>query len=139
MKLQTYVWMISLLVLVFQNRGLSQEKNSQSDLEKTLIQSRETKSTDDGLRKVSLDSNQLDIDISHELETEIEAAVDNAIRSLEFRFGDLNVHPVQIDLSDLNLKWEKLEVDFDFPHINIDHLEPDLEDFDFNISIDEDF
>ena len=140
MKLHTYVLAISLLVLFFQNRGLSQEKNPQSDPDKPLSRSQETKRTGDGLRKVSLDSYQRDIDIDNdELETEIETAVDNAIRSIELRFEDIYVHPVQIDLSELNLDWERLEGDFDFMHINIDRVEPDMEDFDIDISIDEDF
>lgn len=139
MKLHTCILAIALLVLVFPIRGLSQDNNLQPDLDKPLNDSKDTKTFGDDIRRVTSDSYQLDIDIdNHELETEIETAIDQAIRSINLRFEDMDVHPIEIDLSDLNLNLDHLYRDFDFNDIDIDRIEFDMEDLDIDIDIDDD-
>ena len=132
MKLHAYV-AISLLILLFQNRGLSQDNH----LDKPVHDSKETKTLDHDLRKVTSESQQLDIEIdTHKLETDIDTAIENAVRSIDLRFEDMDVHPIEIDLSDLNLNWDHLENDFDYRDINIDRIEFDMEELDIDIDID---
>ncbi len=139
MKLHTCILAVLLLVLVFQNRGLSQDNSLQSNLDKPLSDSKDTKPFGDNIRRVTSDSYQLDIDINnHELETEIETAIDQAIRSIDLRFEDMDVHPIEIDLSDLNLNLDYLGRDFDFSDIDFDRIEFDMEDLNIDIDIDDD-
>jgi hypothetical protein len=139
MKLRTCILAIGLLVLIFQNRALSQDNSLQSDPDKPLGDSKDTKSFGDDLRKVTSGSYKLDIDIdNHELEADIDTAIDEAFRSIEFTFEDIDVQPIEIDLSDLVLNLDHLELDFDFRDINIDRIELDMEDLDIDIDIDDD-
>ena len=139
MKLPNYVLAISLFVLLFQNKGLSQGIQ-QAGEDKPSNHSEEANTIGDGLRKVASHSYEQDIDIEvHELENDIEAAVENVLKSFELSFKEINIHPVEVDLSDLNINLDRFEVDFDFRDINIDRMEFDMENIDLNIDIDEDF
>ena len=136
MKLYTYVLAICLFVLLSPNLGLSQD-NQQSGKDKPFNQSEE-KTVGDGLRKVISYSYEPDIDIEiHEMEDDIESAVENALTSFELSFEDIDVHQVDVDLTNMELNLDGLDLDFDFHDINIERMEFDMEDIDINI--DEDF
>jgi hypothetical protein len=142
MKLHNYLLAVCLTVLGAQIPGLTQDSNSQSVPDKPVADNTEVEIGNDRFRKVASGSFEMDLDLNIDqkiLESDIEIAIDNAMRSIEIVLDDLPIRlePLQMDFSDLNIKFDP--INFSIPEIDIE-IEPvkvDMDEIDMNIEVDE--
>jgi hypothetical protein len=98
-----------------------------------------------GLRKIAEGSSTRDLDVDvnidqQALETNIELAIENAMRSVEVVLEQLqiNIEPIEIDLSHLDIDIEPVVIDIPNIDIDIEPIEADLHDMDMDIDVDHD-
>lgn len=143
MNLHNRFLAVCLIVLVAQIPGLTQHSNSQSVPVKPVEENSKGEIGNDGLRKVASGTFETDVDLNIDqkiLEADIEMAIDNAMRSIEIVLDYLPIRlkPLEMDFSDLNMKFDAINVSLPNMDIEIEPVGVDLDEMDINIQIDED-
>ena len=132
---------ICLIVLLAQIPGLSQDNNPRSDTVKP-VNENSNPETRSSVRKIASGSfDNIDIDINEEaLETDIEIAIDNAMRSVEIVLEGLPVHLdlMKTDFSGLDMEFDPIDLNLRDMNIDIEPVEFDMDDLDINIKLDDD-
>lgn len=133
---------VCLTVLLAQIPGLSQDNSPQPVTDKQLDENSnpEIRSC---LRKIVSGSFELDLDIDVDqetLESDIEMAIDNAMRSAEIVLEGLPVHLdlMKTDFSNMNMEFDPIDINLRDVDIDIEPVEFDMDDFDINIDYDGD-
>lgn len=132
---------ICLIVLLAQIPGLSQDNNPQSDTAKPVNESSNPEIRSSARIIASGSFDNIDIDINEEaLETDIEIAIDNAMRSVEIVLEGLPVHLdlMKTDFSGLDVEFDPIDINLRDMNIDIEPVEFDMEDLDINIKLDDD-
>ena len=129
----------TLFVLLFVSLAtmpvIAQNSNPTQKTEKKTVKE---ESREDGLVKLNTNRNlnfKINID-EKALETYIELAVQNAMRSVETALEALEIHiePIEINLKDLNLNLDR--IDINIPRFDIEPIGIDLDDMDEDFDMD---
>jgi hypothetical protein len=132
---------ICLIVLLAQIPGLSQDNNLQSGTAKPVNENSKPEIRS-STRKIAPGSFEMDLDIDideNALETDIEIAIDNAMRSVEIVLEGLPVHlDLKTDFNGLDMEFDPIDINLGDLDIDIEPVEFDLEDMGLNIKRDDD-
>jgi hypothetical protein len=114
--------------------GFSQESKNENNEE----------SSKSGLRRVASGSGEVDVNVHINeviLEENIEMSIENAMQSVEvIENPDMQIDPIDIDFTDLNIEIEPIEINIPSIDIEIEPAEVDFDDLDIDVDIDdEDF
>ena len=133
---------LCLIVLLAQIPGLSQDNKPQSDTAKP-VNENSNPEIRSSVRKIASGSFDMDIDIDIDeeaLETDIEIAIDNAMRSVEIVLEGLPVHLdlMKTEFSGLDMEFDPIDINLREMDIDIEPVEFDMDDLDINIKLDDD-
>lgn len=137
MQYQNRFLALCLTVLFAPHSVLSQDADL-PDPAKPVIEKPESEIRGNCLRKIASGSYEIDLDISIDDErigADIEAAVDNAIRSTELVLEGLQ--PIDMDFSDLNIDFDPGIIDLHGLDIDIEPVGFDMDAWDININEDQ--
>jgi hypothetical protein len=131
----------TLFVLLFVSLAtmpvIAQNSNPTQKTEKKTVKE---ESREDGLVKLNTNRNlnfKINID-EKALETDIELAVQNAMRSVETALEALEIHiePIEINLKDLNFNLDRIDINIPRFDIDIEPIGIDVDDMDEDFDMD---